>query len=233
VRDPHDLAGVPRRPRRSGRLGLDADEAHLRSHLLDRDRDPRDHPAAADRHEHGGQVGNLLEQLQADGALPGDHIFVVERRDRGEIFLLRDPSRLHRGLVEDRAREHDPRAVATGVRHLDERRGLGHDDRGGNAQAPAVVGDPLGVVARAGGDDPAGALLRIEAQQPVQRSPVLEGAGPLQVLELQIERVRDDVLEAPSARAGRRDDTVAYALGRLQHRPARRRGHISRWVGGH
>ena len=61
---------------------LDADDPDLRPQCAQRDRDARQKPAAAARHDHDVEVGELLVQLEPDGALAGDHELVVERRTR-------------------------------------------------------------------------------------------------------------------------------------------------------
>jgi hypothetical protein len=44
-----------------------------------RDRAPGEQPPAADRDDEHVEVGDLLEELQRGGALPGDHVGVIER----------------------------------------------------------------------------------------------------------------------------------------------------------
>ena len=55
-------------------LRLDADHARRRAARLDRDGDAADQPASADRDEHGCRLGQVVDDLQTDGALPGDHV---------------------------------------------------------------------------------------------------------------------------------------------------------------
>ena len=58
---------------------LDADDPDLGPQGAQRDRDARQQPAAAARHDHDVEVGDLLVELEADRALAGDHELVVER----------------------------------------------------------------------------------------------------------------------------------------------------------
>ena len=62
--------------------GLRADDPHVGPQRLDRGRDPGDQPAAAGAHDDRAHVGALLEELQADRALAGDDVRVVERVDQ-------------------------------------------------------------------------------------------------------------------------------------------------------
>ncbi|MNE42680.1 hypothetical protein D3C80_1368240 [compost metagenome] len=75
-------------------------------------------------------------------------------------------------------------AVGAGAVHLHEGGALGHDDGHRHAQAAAVIGQGLGVVAGRGGDDAALHLIRRQLQQPVQGAALLEAAGEVQVVEL-------------------------------------------------
>ena len=56
---------------------------------LDRRRDAAGQPAAADRDEDRGDVRQVLDDLEPDGALAGDDPVVVERRDDREPALAR------------------------------------------------------------------------------------------------------------------------------------------------
>ena len=48
---------------------------------------PGNQPTAADRHQQEVQFADLLEQLLRGGALPGDHVAVVEGRDQRHALL--------------------------------------------------------------------------------------------------------------------------------------------------
>src|SRR5205823_3798055 len=74
--DPAPL--VEGRAHAGDRRGLDADHAYLGPPGLDGQRHPRDEAAAADGQQHGVDVGELIEQLEADRALAGDDARVVE-----------------------------------------------------------------------------------------------------------------------------------------------------------
>jgi hypothetical protein len=90
-----DAVGDRRAGGQIDRVGAAAvlEQAHVRrarpclhTHQLDlgaraaqRDADPAGEAAAAHGHDHAGDVGDILEQLQRERALPGDHVEVVER----------------------------------------------------------------------------------------------------------------------------------------------------------
>src|SRR5262249_21558153 len=133
----------------------------------------------------GVDVVDLLEQLEPDRSLPGDHLLVLERVDEGRAALVGVVERVGQALVEARAGELDPGAVV--ARRLDLRHGrvLGDEDGRGNAGLPRGPGDRLAVVARAGRDDARGAILVREERDPVDGAADLECAGALEVLRLQ------------------------------------------------
>jgi hypothetical protein len=89
--------------------------------------------------------GEVLGDLQADRALPGDHVPVVERRDRvvaphpGDLLGGRDPGG-ERRLDQDQFRPGRGDRVG-----LDGGRVLRDDDRGADAEQPCRVrhGEPV------------------------------------------------------------------------------------------
>ena len=78
---------------------------------LDRRGDAAGQPAAADRHEDGGDVGQVLGDLEPDGALAGDDPVVVVRRDDGEPALGGDALGDLLALLGRRADDDDLGAV--------------------------------------------------------------------------------------------------------------------------
>ena len=59
-------------------VGLDADHPDRGLERGHGRRDPGDQAAAADRHQDGADLGPLLQDLEAAGALPGDDVGIVE-----------------------------------------------------------------------------------------------------------------------------------------------------------
>ena len=177
-------------------LGLDAVDLDLGLDRLGRDRDARDDATAADRHHDGVEIGLVLEHLEADGALAGDDLGVVVGVHEGQVLLLGDLARGQRRGVQGVADQHHPGAEFPGALDLGEGGELGHDDDGRDAQAPGMVGDPLGVIARRHGDDAVFRLLGRQALELVERAPVLERAGVLQALQLQVELAAQALAQA-------------------------------------
>ena len=70
--------------------------------------------------------GQSRTTLEAERALSGDELQVVERMDVGQPAVADELFRLLVGLVPDRAVQHDLRAVAARRRNLRRRRVLGH-----------------------------------------------------------------------------------------------------------
>ena len=61
--------------------GFDTDDFHVRTGLLDRGGHAGGQSAAANRHEHGGDVRALVEDFETSRALTGNDPLVIERRD--------------------------------------------------------------------------------------------------------------------------------------------------------
>ena len=99
------LAGGERGREGGGRLGLDPDQADLRTLLLDHCRDAGHQPAAAHAHQHRLDGWQLLQQLQADGALTGNDVLVVEGMDQDRAAALLPGQRLQQALVDGVAGE--------------------------------------------------------------------------------------------------------------------------------
>ena len=74
---------------------MDPNHANLGLEGLEVGRNPRDQPAATDRNEDGiDRPGVLAEKLHRNGALPGDHVGIIEGMDELEAILLHDSSSL-------------------------------------------------------------------------------------------------------------------------------------------
>ncbi len=158
-------AGFAGAQHRGQLLRLDADDADLGVGLLEGAGDAADEAAAADGDDDGFDVGDLLEQFEADGALAADDLGVVEGMDEGAALFDAAAHGFFAGLVVAGAVEDDFGAIAARGGDLDLRRGQRHDDLGANAARGGVEGDALGMIAGAGGDDAALALGLAEREQ--------------------------------------------------------------------
>ena len=88
---------------------LHADHADLRLEALDVGGYPGGQPAAADGHEHGMDRPRVLAQdFHADGALAGDHVRIVKRRNIGCTSGFGQFDRMQIGVAERVAVQHDP-----------------------------------------------------------------------------------------------------------------------------
>ena len=131
-------------------------------------------------------IRELVENLQADGALPGDDVRVVEGVGEGVALLPAEALSLLSRVVVHAGDQHHPGAVALRGLHLADRGPGGHADDGGDAQPGGGKGDALGVVPGGAGDDAPLRLLFGEGADFVEGPPELEGAGELQILRLDV-----------------------------------------------
>ena len=172
---------------REGRAGgdLHADDLDLRPRRLDRDRDARGQPAAADRHDQLREVGHVLEQLEAERALAGHDVRVVERMHERQPALARALVRGGEALVQRRAADVHDRALAAGGLGLGDRRVGGDEDLAQHAARGRGRRESLGVVAGRRGDDAARAALLAQRGELGRRAAHLERARELEVLGLE------------------------------------------------
>ena len=134
--------------------------------------------------EHRLEVGNLVDQLQRNGALAGDDARVIEGMDEDEAALRFDLSRPRIGGVVVVAVEDDLGAVAPRRHHLGQGRPFRHHDDRRDAEARGVEGHGEPMVARAGRHHSSPPLVLTEHEQNIGSAALLEGARHLQVLEL-------------------------------------------------
>ena len=116
-------------------LGLNRNDFDLRHQLLDQHRHARCQTAAAHRDEYAVNMGILLQQLQRQRSLPGNHHRMVERRNPGEPLLLRQIDGFGFGFIEIRAVQQHFTAEAAHRINFDIRGGGWHDDERLHAQA--------------------------------------------------------------------------------------------------
>ena len=185
----------------------------LRIQIFRVERDAGDESAAADRHEDRVDLAARLPQdLHRDGALPRDHVRIVEGMHERQIALAHDGLRvLVRAVVFVAVQHHFATEIAHRA-HLDVRRGLRHHDDRGNAAALRRQRHALRVIAGRRADHAAlGDRIR-QVRNLVVRAAQLEREHRLQVFALEQHGVAD------AARQARR------RLERRFRSPRRRRG---------
>ena len=163
----HQGVGGQRRRVSGGVFGLDADDADFPAQFpgpgLDGNRDAGQQAAAANAHQDGVDVGDLLEDFQADGALAGHHVHVVEGVDKDGSGFIRVALRLGERLVHVVAVQDHLRAVAAGGGQLGQGHAQRHVDAGLDAEAFGCHGHALRVVAGGGRHNAALLFLRATA----------------------------------------------------------------------
>ena len=172
---------------------------------------PEIRPPPPHRHDHHVDFRNLLHDLEPDRSLARHDVQIVERVDHHQPLRRFQPLRLDGRLVEDVPMKHDARAEPLGVAHLDERRVLGHDDGGRDAEALRVAGDRLCVIARARRHHAASARIVADLEKLVEGTALLERAGALKVLEFHVQPTRDHVAERERQGARSLDESARDA----------------------
>lgn len=148
-----------------------------------------DHAAPTHRGDQDvGGLAELLDDLLRHRALAGDGALVIEGRDEGGAGLVSFEGGRCGGLVVGVADDHevdqpltkgeDALALLAGSRR-------GHEDASLDAQSRTGEGDPLAVVAGAGGDDSRRAVRLFQLRDQVVRAADLVGPHRLQVFALQ------------------------------------------------
>jgi hypothetical protein len=141
---------------------------------------------------------HVLQQLQAESALAGDHRVVVKRRDQRRSILLDHLA----GdglpvLASNPVIEHHPGTVLTGGGDLGGRCVQGHDDRGPDPELARGQGHGLRVVSGRESHDASRTLLRCEQGQAREGAPGLEGSDALEGLALEDDAAAEALVDLP------------------------------------
>ena len=125
---------------------------------------PAESPPPPQRHQHHvgrppAELGHLLGDLDADAALPLDHVDIVERGHQGRAAARARAARRSPRGSRSRGRRGRSRRRPQGRVALHRRRVGRHHDRRGDAQPPRRQRDALGMVARRESDDAARPLV--------------------------------------------------------------------------
>ena len=167
-------------------FGLHADDLYAGVDLLDARGHTAKQSAAAGRHDDDVRRGQVAEDLEAERTLTGNDLGVIVGVQERGVLLLADLAGLGVSVVIAVAREHNVRAVALRGFRLGDGRGLGHDDRGRDAEAVRGVGHALCMVAGRRGHDGPGLAAFDERRDLVARAADLERTGFLAVFVLEI-----------------------------------------------
>ena len=166
---------------------LNAVDLHRRADLLDGVGDAGDQSAAADGDHDGVDVVQVIQDLQGDGALACDDVFIVEGMNEGVAFAFFQLQRLFICVVVAALHQAHICAIALGGLHLGDGSGIRQADERFDAILRRCQRHALGVVSCGAGDDAPGLLLVGEHCDLVGRATNLEGAGDLQIFRLQVQ----------------------------------------------
>lgn len=158
--------------------------AHFRLERLDGERHAGAQTAAAQGHDHVGDVRHVFEDLKTDGALAAQHLIIIERGHVDHAFVVAQFLRVRCGFVEHLAAQHHVRAVRFSGIHLQRRSDLRHADGGLRATFTGRVRHTLRMVACGSGDDAMRKLLVRQRCDLVIRATNLERSGDLEILGL-------------------------------------------------
>src|SRR5207247_8666334 len=137
--------------------------------------------------EYRGDVREVLEDLKPDRPVARDHPELAERMDEHHVlqWLVEAGDADLPDFVPGKL--HDLRAEAPDSRQLGLRRGVGHDDGAGNAEAPRMPREGLRHVPRAARVHASFPVGRGEEGDRVSGAADLERSGGLEVLELEVD----------------------------------------------
>ena len=183
--DADDPAGAERLLHIVAGLRLDTVQLATRRERAGRQRRTAQEAAAAEADEEGIERTDLVEQFLRRGALAGDHVGVIVRRNQGHaaLFGKAAPDRL--AVLAVTVVDHDIAAVAARRCDLRCRCVVRHHDRRRHAEQARRQRDRLRMVAGRERDDAGFALAPVEARQRIEGAAELEGAHALEVLALE------------------------------------------------
>lgn len=213
--DLRELALVEGVDHGAGPAGLPGHELHLGPKFLEHAAHASDEPSSADGAEDVVDVRQLLQQLEADGALAGDHARVFVGVDEDHGSLLHQLFGVLEAVFDRLAMQDHGGTERLGVLNLRQRRAFGHDDGRLHAELPSGPGHTLRVVPRAHRQDTELALRGLEVVDHVGRSSHLERAHGEHVFQLQ-EHLAPVLPGEPFVldQRSRRNDLREYVVGR-------------------
>ena len=157
---------------------------HARADVLCGIRNAGDEAAAAHRHHNGIDVVKVIQNLQRDGALARDNVFVVKRvHERVALFFFQF-NRLVIRVVVNALHKANLCAVALCGLHLRDRCGVRQTDERFDAVFRCRQRHALCVVARGTGNNAFRFLFCGKLGDLIRRAAHLKRAGDLQILGL-------------------------------------------------
>ena len=170
-----------------GTLGLHAVDLDVRFEALDGKSHTRDQAAAAHRDNDSVHIRQLVEDLQANGALARNDQLIVIGVDKGHARLRLQLHSLVVGVVIGAGHEADLSAQILGVFHFHDGGTIRHTDNALDAAAGGCQRHALGVVARRAGNHAFFALFLGELADFIVGTAHLEAACSLQVFGFEVE----------------------------------------------
>ena len=161
--------------------GLYAVHLYVGAQALDGKRHAGNQPAAADGHHHGVHIGQLIQNLQPDGALPGNDQLVIVGVDKGHTGFLLQLHRAVVGVIVGALDQLDPGTQPLGAFYLHNRGGIRHTHHAGYAHAGGCQRHALRVVACRTGNYALGAFLLGQLADFIVGAAQLKAAGHLQI----------------------------------------------------
>src|ERR1700677_120007 len=146
-RELDDPASAEAGLRIGGEFGFNTNYFYIRIAELDGGGDAAEHASSTDRGQNGFDVRKIFENFEPHGALSGDDVLIVVRRDDDVSMSLSQLFRLDLALGAARANCDDFRAQRCCGAALDGRCIIGHYDHGFDPERSSSVGHALGVVA--------------------------------------------------------------------------------------
>ena len=165
--------------------GLYSKDLNFRIALFYCARYPADQAAASDRYDDCIRAWLLLQNLEPQRTLAGNHMVIIEGMNQREPVSFGSPERFLVGLVIIRAVKNNISAVGACRRDFGQRRGKRHANLRVHAQPPGMIGQPLGVISRRGRNHARAFLLGGEREQLIERTALFKCACSLQIVELE------------------------------------------------
>ena len=154
---------------------------------LDGKGDAGNQTAAADGHNDRIQVIHLVEDLQTDGALSGDDVFIIKGMDKGVAVFLLQLQSLPVGIIVHTGYQTNLGTEALGGFHLGKRGIFRQADQRRDAALGSCQSNALGMVACGTGNNTLGLFFFAEHGNLVTGTAELKRAGSLKVFRLEIQ----------------------------------------------